>query len=53
MYGQDGSANWISSANYANAMLDQDNFKFISAISNGNKGEVVNLKIGQAILFYK
>lgn len=48
MYGQDGSANWISSANYANAQLDQDNFKFISAISNGNKGEVVNLKIGQA-----
>ncbi len=47
-YGQEGASNWITSANYAGSQLDADNLKFISAIAEGNKGEVVNLKLGQA-----
>ncbi len=47
-YGQEGTGSWISSANYMNTQLDAENLKFISAITNGNKGDLVNLNMGQA-----
>ena len=47
-YGQEGTGSWVSSANYMNTQLDAENLKFISAITNGNKGDLVNLNMGQA-----
>ncbi len=49
-YGQEGTSNWISSANYMNSPLDSENLRFIAAITNGNKGDLVNLNLGQAIV---
>ncbi|WP_071147022.1 peptidylprolyl isomerase [Bacteroides ihuae] len=47
-YGQNGTSNWISSANYENGQIDGDNLKFIKAITNAGVNEFVNLPIGQA-----
>ena len=52
-YGQTGEATWVSSANYEGAQLDGDNLKYISAVINSNKGELVNLELGQANVILK
>ena len=47
-YGQPGTANWISSANYENAQMEGDNVKYIAAINNLGVNELSNLALGQA-----
>lgn len=47
-YGQPGTANWISSANYEKAQLEADNVKFIAAVNNLAVNELSNLALGQA-----
>lgn len=47
-YGQPGTANWVSSANYENAQLEGDNVKFIAAINNLGVNELSNVALGQA-----
>lgn len=47
-YGQPGTANWISSANYENAQMEGDNVKFIAAINNLGVNELSNVALGQA-----
>lgn len=46
-YGQPGTANWISSANYENAQMEGDNVKFIAAINNLGVNELSNVILGQ------
>ena len=52
-YGQTGEPTWISSANYEGAQLDGDNLKYINAVISSNKGELVNLALGQANVILK
>ena len=47
-YGQTGEATWISSANYEGAQIDNDNLKYIAAVTSLNKNELTNLALGQA-----
>ena len=47
-YNQPGTPTWISSANYQNAQLDNDNFKYISSIINLGVNELTNVEIGVA-----
>ena len=43
-YAQPGDSTWVTSAQFANAPLDEDNIKYINAIYNASKGEVIKLK---------
>ena len=47
-YGQTGESNWMTARNYEGAALDADNAKYIKALINGKKNELVNLELGQA-----
>lgn len=47
-YGQPGTPNWISSANYENAQLEGDNVKFITAVTNLGVNELSTVSLGQA-----
>lgn len=47
-YNQQGTATWISSANYENAPLDSDNLKYITAITTLGKNELQNVEVGTA-----
>lgn len=47
-YNQTGTSLWLSSANYQNAQLDNDNFKYISSIVNLGVKELINVEIGMA-----
>ena len=47
-YGQPGTSNWISAANYENAQMEGDNVKFIAAINSLGVNELSNLAVGQA-----
>lgn len=47
-YGQPGTANWISSANYEGAPVDGDNLKFITTLTSVGANELTNLTLGQA-----
>ena len=47
-YGQTGESNWLTARNYEGATLDVDNAKYIKALINGKKNELVNLELGQA-----
>ena len=48
LYGQTGTANWISSVNYEGAQVDGDNLKYITAITTLGQNELTNLELGQA-----
>lgn len=45
-YGQPGEPMWVSSANYENMPLDNDNLKYISTITSLGVNEISNLPIG-------
>ncbi|MCD7898448.1 MAG: SurA N-terminal domain-containing protein [Bacteroides sp.] len=47
-YGQPGTSNWITSANYENSPLDSDNLKYISSITSLGVNEMANVQIGVA-----
>lgn len=47
-YNQLGTPNWISSANYENATLDNDNLKYINAITSLGRNEIQNIEVGLA-----
>lgn len=46
IYGQPGTANWISSANYENAQLGSEDLKYISAITEMGVNEIANVPLG-------
>lgn len=52
-YGQEGTANWISSANYEGAPLEGDNLKFINALTSVSANELTNLTLGQASIIFE
>lgn len=45
-YGQTGAAMWISSANYQNSQLDNDNLKLITTLTNLKPNEMANIELG-------
>ncbi len=47
-YGQAGDAVWISSAQYQNSQMDNDNLKYISTINSLGVNEIANVEIGVA-----
>lgn len=47
-YNQPGTTAWISSANYENAQLDNDNLKYLSAITSLGVNETANVQVGVA-----
>ena len=46
-YGQTGEPIWISSVLYEGAAIDNDNLKYIQAITGGKVNELKNLALGQ------
>ncbi len=48
-YNQTGEAQWITSAQYENAMLDENNLKFINAINAQAAGTIQQVKLGAGI----
>ena len=48
-YNQTGEAQWITSAQYENATLDENNLKFINAINTQAVGTTQQLKLGTGI----
>ena len=48
-YNQTGEAQWISSAQYENATLDENNLKFINAINTQAVGTTQQIKLGTGI----
>lgn len=47
-YGQTGEPVWISSANYEGAQIDNENLKYIEAVTTSNLKELKNLQLAQA-----
>ena len=52
-YNQSGDEQWISSAQYENSLLDENNQKFIKAISTQAVGTTQQVKIGTGIAIVK
>ena len=48
VYGQTGESNWMTARSYEGATLNGDNAKYIKALINGKRNELVNLELGQA-----
>ena len=48
VYGQTGESAWMTARNYEGAALDADNAKYIKALINGKKNDLINLELGQA-----
>ena len=48
-YNQTGEAQWISSAQYENSLLDDNNLKFINAINTQAVGTTQQVKLGTGI----
>ena len=48
-YNQTGEAQWISSAQYENSLLDDNNLKFINAINTQAVGTTQQIKLGTGI----
>ena len=48
VYGQEGTANWISASAWESATLDADNAQFINTLISQPVNELANLKVGQA-----
>jgi peptidyl-prolyl cis-trans isomerase D len=46
-YGQTGTSNWLSSAQYENANLEGDNLKYVKAITTLSVNEYANLALEQ------
>ena len=47
VYGQTGESSWLTARSYEGATLDADNAKYIKALINGKKNDLVNLELGQ------
>ncbi|KAA6328849.1 Chaperone SurA [termite gut metagenome] len=47
-YGQDGTLNWLSSAQYENNPVEGDNLKYIKAVTTLGVNEYDNLSLGQS-----
>lgn len=49
-YNQDGSKNWIASAHYEGAILDEDNMKYISTVTTTPVNGIKNIEMTQGYL---
>ena len=47
VYGQTGESSWLTARNYEGAALNADNAKYIKALINGKKNDLINLELGQ------
>lgn len=52
-YGQAGTPNWLTGAQYEGAQLEGDNLKLISAINNTGVNDLVNLPMGQGNVIFQ